>query len=69
MKTLLTACLVLLCACTQITIAQRNTPFPPLVGETLTGQAVEVPIQRDAKPTIIGLAYSKKAEDDGMDID
>jgi hypothetical protein len=64
MKILLTAGLVLLNAWAQLTFAQRNTPFPPLVGETLTGQAVEVPIQRNAKPTIIGLAYSKKAEDD-----
>ncbi len=64
MRLLTPAFILLLSTCAQLALAQNNAPFPSLVGETLSGQAVELPSQHTSKPTIVGMAYSKKAEDD-----
>ena len=47
-----------------ITKAQMGDPFPPMSGITLTDQEITVPADTQDKFTLIGLAYSKKAEDD-----
>lgn len=49
---------------TFVSSGQMNKPFPLIQGETLSGQSTEIPNTSLNKPTIIGLAYSKKAEDD-----
>lgn len=40
--------------------------FPPLHGETLNGKSVDVPGETNGKFTLLGMAYSKKAEEDLM---
>ena len=44
--------------------AQVGDTFPALTGETLTDQEVTLPDDASGKYTLIGMAYSKKAEDD-----
>jgi hypothetical protein len=64
MNTITPSIIVAMLACAQLAIGQMNKPFPPLNGELLNGQAIDLPNQSAGKPTIIGLAYSKSAEDD-----
>ncbi|MBK6267096.1 hypothetical protein JKA74_18775 [Marivirga sp. S37H4] len=49
---------------TFIAQAQVGDPFPEMSGITLTDQQLSVPTDTEGKFTLIGLAYSKKAEDD-----
>lgn len=44
--------------------AQKGEFFPEMQGESLTNQQVTVPNDTKDKLTLVGLAYSKKAEDD-----
>ncbi|WMJ73448.1 hypothetical protein RCC89_09780 [Cytophagaceae bacterium ABcell3] len=46
------------------TFAQTGKSFPGLVGTTLTDQEINLPVDTKGKFTLLGLAYSKKAEDD-----
>ena len=46
------------------TSAQVGTIFPEMEAETLTNKFVDLPKDVSDKYTLIGLAYSKKAEDD-----
>lgn len=63
MKTLvLTSLLSILCL--SLTLAQVGNPFPPLEGETLDGTAVSLPEGSQGKYTLVGMAYSKRAEQD-----
>lgn len=43
--------------------AQKGQIFPDLEGETLDGKTIVVPADTKNKLTIVGMAYSKKAED------
>ncbi|HAA10861.1 MAG TPA: hypothetical protein DCE41_03850 [Cytophagales bacterium] len=43
---------------------QIGTPFPPLSGQTLDDSPVSIPDSTNGKYTLIGMAYSKKAEQD-----
>lgn len=43
--------------------AQKGKTFPDLPGESLDGKTVLVPADTKNKLTIVGMAYSKKAED------
>ncbi len=38
--------------------------FPEISGETLTGESVKIPETTNGKMTILGIAFSKKAEED-----
>jgi hypothetical protein len=38
-------------------------PFPALTGETLEGKTITIPTDTKGKKTLIGMAYSQKAED------
>lgn len=38
--------------------------FPAIAGKTLSGEELTLPQKRNGKVTLLGLAYSKKAEDD-----
>lgn len=42
----------------------KGTPFPQISGKTLEGKTVNIPSDTKDKFTLIGLAYSRKAEDD-----
>jgi hypothetical protein len=44
--------------------AQKNQLFPELAGTTVDGKAVTLPVSCKGKYTLIGIAFSKKAEDD-----
>lgn len=41
----------------------QNT-FPELTGKTLNNNQIKIPLQTNGKYTLIGIAYSQKAEDD-----
>ena len=43
--------------------AQEGIIFPDLAGETLEGESTELPKSVNGKVTLVGLAYSKKAEE------
>lgn len=58
-----TLLLALLCSFAPL-FGQVGEVFPPLKGELLSGASVELPYLEADKPTVIGLAYSKKAEED-----
>jgi hypothetical protein len=45
-------------------MAQVGTKFPPMEAETLSNQMLDLPDALAGKYTIIGLAYTKKSEDD-----
>jgi ATP10 protein len=45
-------------------LAYGQRDFPALSGETLSGESIEVPADLMGKKSIIGLAYSKKADED-----
>jgi hypothetical protein len=49
---------------TRATLAPSNGPFPELKAKTLAGLEVNIPTTTMGKPTIIGLAFSPKAEAD-----
>ena len=54
-----------LCMCVGVlSIAQVGNQFPQMEAETLTNTFVSLPTDIKGKHTLIGLAYSKKAEDD-----
>ncbi|MGK7391928.1 MAG: hypothetical protein ACNS60_16375 [Candidatus Cyclobacteriaceae bacterium M2_1C_046] len=41
-----------------------NMPFPQLEGETITDEKIIIPVNTKGKFTLLGMAYSKKSEDD-----
>lgn len=62
MKTLFTALLLL---STALVFGQKNNfEFPKLTGTTLSGESVSIPASTNGKVTLLGVAYSKKAEED-----
>ena len=61
MKSLKTFLLV--CLCTSA-MAQVGNDFPSMEAESLTNQVVNIPADVKGKYTLIGLAYSKKSEQD-----
>lgn len=48
----------------QFSNAQVGDPFPQMSGTSLTNEEVTVPAATQDKMTLIGIAFSKKAEDD-----
>ncbi|GAL86605.1 hypothetical protein MYP_3835 [Sporocytophaga myxococcoides] len=44
--------------------AQKNKAFPELSGVTVDGQTVTLPASTKGKYTLVGIAFSKKAEED-----
>jgi ATP10 protein len=50
-------------SCTLSLSAQVGKTFPNLTGETLESKSLTLPAAAKGKTTLIGLAYSKKAED------
>ena len=44
--------------------AQVGDPFPSISGETVQGTKVTIPKETNGKYSLVGLAYSKKSEDD-----
>lgn len=42
--------------------AQVGTPFPELAGKNLEGKNITLPQDNDGKFTLVGMAYSKRAE-------
>lgn len=55
--------IAVLLSCSVTLFAQVGEVFPPLSGELLNGESVQLPYLEAEKPTVIGLAYSKKAEE------
>ncbi|MEP0985282.1 hypothetical protein [Ekhidna sp.] len=49
--------------CNTTTLAQVGNMFPNMEAETLTNEFVNIPEDIGGKYTLIGIAYSKKAED------
>lgn len=49
---------------TFFTTAQVNQAFPQMEAETLTNEFIEIPADLSGKYSLVGLAYSKRAEDD-----
>ncbi len=47
-----------------ITLAQTGETFPELSGTTLKNKEITVPVDTKGKYTLVGMAYSKKAEDE-----
>jgi hypothetical protein len=45
-------------------IVSAQDKFPDLTGKTLEGSSLTIPSGTEGKYTLIGIAYSKKAEDD-----
>lgn len=57
--------LVLLCGTSLMTFAQVGQKFPEVEGKLLSGkEAITLPEAASGKVTIIGVAYSKKSDDD-----
>lgn len=46
------------------TTDEHGKPFPVLKGRTLSGQEVTIPMPADSRRTVLGLAFSPKAEAD-----
>jgi hypothetical protein len=44
--------------------AQKQSSFPVIKGELLTGKTYTIPTQEDYQAFFVGMAYSKKAEED-----
>lgn len=57
--------LYILCLCliTLPAMAQVGNPFPAMETETLTNQFIQLPEEISGKYSLIGLAFTKKAED------
>jgi hypothetical protein len=49
---------------TNISFAQTGSTFPALVGSTLSGKQVSLPIDTKNKYTLLAIAYSQKSEKD-----
>jgi hypothetical protein len=60
----LTLTLVTLFVVIQISNAQVGENFPEMTGTSLTDEEITVPAATQDKITLIGIAFSKKAEDD-----
>ncbi len=60
MKNLLT--ILILCFC--LNIKAQKGPFPQLIGHTLEGTAITIPLAGAKKFTIVGICYKRSAEDD-----
>lgn len=56
--------IVLLLAFPSLTYAQVGDPFPKLTAETVDDAKITLPDDAKGKFTLVGLAYSKKSEDD-----
>lgn len=57
-------CLALMMIAGQLKAQVINMPFPEIEGETVTDEKVIIPLNTEGKFTLVGLAYSKKSEDD-----
>jgi len=55
---------LIICFLTITTFAQKGEVFPSMETETLTNEFISVPKDIQGKYTIIGLAFSKKSEQD-----
>jgi hypothetical protein len=62
MKSLLISSLVLLAISTQAQVVGKM--FPEMVAETVEDKKVNIPTDTKGKYTLVGLAYSKKSEDE-----
>jgi hypothetical protein len=62
MKSLLISSLVLLAISTQAQVVGKM--FPEMVAETVEDKKVNIPADTKGKYTLVGLAYSKKSEDE-----
>jgi len=49
---------------TSTLFAQQGDKFPEMAGVSLTDEQISIPDATEGKYTMVGLAYSKKAEDD-----
>ncbi len=47
-----------------VVFSQVGNPFPELSGETVKDEVITIPKDTNDKFTLVGLAYSKKSEDD-----
>ncbi len=57
--------LTLLAICFAVcSFAQKNKAFPELSGVTVEGKTVTLPVSSKGKYTLVGIAFSKKAEED-----
>ena len=56
-------CTLIILICTQ-GFAQVGDPFPELSAETVLDETVTIPNDTQGKYTLIGMAYSKKSEED-----
>lgn len=64
MKRLLILCLLLITTAFSELFAQKGEMFPYLEGTTLTDKELKLPEDTKGKFTLVGMAYSKKSEDD-----
>ena len=62
MRNQITLCLVFVAAFTQAQVVGKM--FPDMVAETVEDKKVTLPIDTKGKFTLLGLAYSKKSEDE-----
>lgn len=63
MKRIFTLTLLISIISLASSVAQVNDPFPAMEAETLTNEFVDIPSELNGKYSLLGLAYSKKAED------
>ncbi|MCA0431311.1 MAG: hypothetical protein LCH32_12500 [Bacteroidetes bacterium] len=54
---------ILLCVFTLSIVAQNGKTFPTIIGETLDGKAISLPIKNNKK-TIVAWVFSRSAEDE-----
>lgn len=64
MKRILLLCLFLVTATFNDLFAQKGEVFPYLEGTTLIDKDIKLPEDTKGKFTLVGMAYSKKSEDD-----
>lgn len=64
MKTTTVILLSLMLFVNTMVLAQVGQVFPDLTAETATNKSVKIPHDTNGKYTLLGLAYSKKSEDD-----
>lgn len=64
MKKALTLCLIFLGAAYSVTAQVVGKKFPDMTAETVEDKKVELPQSVNGKYTLLGLAYSKKSEDE-----
>ena len=50
--------------CIQLSFAQVGNDFPEMEGESLTDELLSIPSATNGKYSLVGIAFSKKAEDD-----